>query len=42
MPLSQSKEPADRKGYMRDLMRDKRAAAKLGLTLAEYRKKAAK
>ena len=41
-PLSQSKEPADRKTYMRDLMRDKRAAAKLGITVAEYRQKEAK
>ena len=38
---SQSKTEA-RRIYMRDLMRDKRAAAKLGITVAEYRQKEAK
>lgn len=37
----QSSEPQqlnfDRKAYQRDYMRDKRAADKLGLTVAEYR-----
>jgi uncharacterized protein involved in exopolysaccharide biosynthesis len=36
-----SSDAPDRKQYMRDLMRDRRAAAKVGLTLAEYRQQQA-
>lgn len=41
-PLSKNKESADRKAYMRDLMRDKRAAKKEGLSLQEFRQREAK
>ena|SRR5579864_5064839 len=38
-PPRAEKPKADRNTYLREYMRDKRAADKLGITVAEYRKK---